>query len=161
MYFKKIKIKNFQSYYDLNSADLDNNLNLFLGTIGAGKSKLFNAFFWCFFGSIYKYEEKWVDITSANFLSIFNKKALKNAEINEKVKVEVTLTIQAEKLYKVSHSIEICKENEENYNSEKNWKFVKEELCISFDNIDGNHTVLENLQAREYIDKKTTPTTNK
>ena len=73
MHLTKISIENFQSYYKKNTISLEKHLNLLLGTIGAGKSKLFNAFFWNFYSEIYKTDNGWNTVSSSNFLSIFNK----------------------------------------------------------------------------------------
>ncbi len=158
MYLTKIMVENFQSYYDKSVINLGKNLNLILGTIGAGKSKLFNAFFWNFFGEIYKTEDGWISVDSSNFLSVFNKMSLKETEENESIKAEVELHIKNDKDYIVSHYIKIQKINNDNFTSEKNWKFINEELIVSFDNSDGNRINIDNhYEARDYIDKKLLP----
>lgn len=158
MYLTKIVIENFQSYYDKSPIDLESNLNLLLGTIGAGKSKLFNAFYWNFYGEIYKTENGWCSIDSSNFLSIFNKKSLKETLENQTVKAKVVLNIKSDKDYTVTRYIEIKKLNNEDFNSEKNWKFIIEELIVSFDNSEGNRINIDNhYEARDYIVKKLLP----
>ena len=158
MYLKKISIENFQSYYDKSSMLIEKQLNLILGTIGSGKSKLFNAFYWNFFGDIYKYQDGWMPVNHSNFLSIFNKKSLKEAEIDDIIKAKVVLHIHSEKSYIVSRSIEIKKIDESNSYDEKNWQYIQEELIISFDNSDGNRVNIDNyIEAKNYIDKKLLP----
>lgn len=158
MYLKKINIENFQSYYDKNSILIEKQLNLILGTIGSGKSKLFNAFYWNFFGDIYKYQDGWLPVSYSNFLSIFNKKALKEAEIDDIIKAKVVLHIHNEKSYIVSRCIQIKKVNGNNPYDEVNWKYIQEELIISFDNSEGNRVNIDNfLEAQNYIDKKILP----
>lgn len=158
MYLTKIIVENFQSYYDSSPINLESNLNLILGTIGAGKSKLFNAFYWNFFGEIYKTENGWCPIGSSNFLAVFNKKSLKETQENENIKVKVVISIKSDKDYTVSRYIEIKKLNDNDFNSEKNWKFINEELVVSFDNSEGNKINIDNhYEAREYIVKKFLP----
>jgi len=159
MYLKKIQIENFQSYYGKDEElPFDKNLNLILGTIGAGKSKLFNAFYWNLFGDIYKNQGGWVHVDSSNFLCVFNKKSLKETEVNDIVKVSVKLEIKAEKDYSVQHSIEIKKIGDADFNSQSDWKFINEETIIKFDNTEGNTIVIDNPHdVREYIDKKLLP----
>ena len=158
MHLTQITIENFQSYFDRSSINLNKNLNLLLGTIGAGKSKLFNAFYWNFFGEIYRTENGWCSIDSSNFLSIFNKKSLKDALENDKVKAEVVLNVKSDKDYTVCRYFEIKKKNDEDYNSEKNWHFLNEELIVSFDNSEGNRINIDNhFEARDYIVKKLLP----
>lgn len=158
MYLTKIAVENFQSYYDKSSINLENNLNLLLGTIGAGKSKLFNSIYWNFFGEIYKTENGWCTIDSSNFLSVFNKKILKETLEKETIKAKVILNIQSDKDYTVSRYIEIKKINDDDFNSEKNWKFINEELIVSFDDSVGNRINVDNhYEAQDYIEKKLLP----
>lgn len=158
MYLTKIVIENFQSYYKNNLINLEKNLNLLLGTIGAGKSKLFNAFFWNFYSEIYKTENGWNAINSSNFLSIFNKLSLKETSEGETLTLKVELNLWNDKDYVVTHSVIIRKTSEDDFNSEQNWEFLNEELVISFDNSDGNRTIIDNYhEAREFIDKKLLP----
>ena len=158
MYLTKIIIQNFQSYYDKSEINLQKNLNLVLGTIGVGKSKLFNAFYWNFYNEIYKTQHGWINIGSLNFLSVFNKMKLKEAEENEIVKALVELHIVSDKKYIVSHYIDIQRINNDDFTSEKNWKFINEELIISFDNNDGNRVNIDNrFEAQKYVDKKLLP----
>jgi DNA sulfur modification protein DndD len=158
MIISKVKIKNFQSYYDNTEVNLQKGLNLFLGTIGAGKSKLFNAFYWCFYDEIYKTDSGWLDINSRNFLSVFNKKCLLDADENDVIECCAELTVKSEKkTYNIKNQISIERINLEDYTSEKNWKFLSSDLIVSYDNEDGNRINLENFEARGYIDKKILP----
>jgi len=158
MIISKAKIKNFQSYYDNTEVNLHKGLTLFLGTNGAGKSKLFNAFYWCFYEEIYKTDSGWLDVNSRNFLSVFNKKCLFDAEENEVVECSVELTVKSEqKIYNVKNQITIERINLADYTSEKNWKLLSSDLIVSFDNEDDNRNNLENLEARNYLDKKILP----
>jgi len=95
MYITKITVENFQSYYKKNTINLEKKLNLLLGTIGAGKSKLFNAFYWNFYSEIYKTENGWNPVNSSNFLSIFNKLSLKESEKNETLTAKVELFLNS------------------------------------------------------------------
>lgn len=54
MKINNIFISNFQSYYGDQTVEFGNGLNLVIGEGGKGKSKLFNAFYWVLFGSIYR-----------------------------------------------------------------------------------------------------------
>ncbi len=158
MIISKARIKNFQSYYEITDFNLEKGLNLFLGPIGAGKSKLFNAFYWCFYDEMYKTDYGWLPVDSRNFLSIFNKKALLEADVNDIIESCVELTVITEdKTYSIKNQITIKRINSEDYTSEKNWKILNNGLIVSFDNEDGNRINLENLEAKNYIDKKILP----
>jgi DNA sulfur modification protein DndD len=158
MYIKKITAENFQSYYKQNTISLEKKLNLLLGTIGAGKSKLFNAFYWNFYSEIYKTDNGWNTITSSNYLLIFNKLSLKETDIGEKLTAKVELYISSDTDYIVTHSIHIKKTRDSDFCSESNWDFLNEELVISFDNSEGNRIIIDNYhEARDYINKKLLP----
>lgn len=158
MYITKITVENFQSYYKQSTISLEKNLNLLLGTIGAGKSKLFNAFYWNFYSEIYKIENGWISINSSNFLSIFNKLSLKETGNGEPLTAKVELFLTSDTDYVVTHSIHIKKKRGDDFNSEYNWDFINEELVISFDNSEGNRINIDNYhEAREYINKKLLP----
>ncbi len=161
MYIEKINIENFQSYYDkVTDIDFNKRLNLVLGTIGAGKSKLFNSFYWTFYNEIYKTEEKWVEINGNNFLSVFNKKVLNEAELNDKVSASAELFIVSdEKSFKIKRLIEIEKINSDYaFASQNNWKLKKQELSVSFKNsVTSDKIILEGSEASDYIDKKLLP----
>ena len=158
MIITKARIKNFQSYYDITDFSLQKGLNLFLGTIGSGKSKLFNAFYWCFYDEIYKTDIGWIQVNSSNFLSVFNKKALLEAEKNDLVECCVELNIESDgKIFNVKNQITLERINLDDYTSEKNWKFISNELVVSYDSEDGNRINIEGLGAKNYIDKKILP----
>ena len=158
MYITKISVENFQSYYKKNTLPLEKNLNLLLGTIGAGKSKLFNAFFWNFYSEIYKTDSGWNSVDSSNFLSVFNKLSLKETAENETLTAKVELYLNSDTEFVVSHSIDIKKTNDNDFNSELNWEFLNEELLISFDNTEGNRINIDNFhEAGEYINNKLLP----
>jgi DNA sulfur modification protein DndD len=158
MFIKKITAENFQSYYKQNTISLEKKLNLLLGTIGAGKSKLFNAFYWNFYSEIYKTDNGWNTITSSNYLLIFNKLSLKETGIGEKLTAKVELFISSDTEYTISHSIHIKKTRDNDFCSESNWDFLNEELVVSFDNSEGNRINIDNYhEARDYINKKLLP----
>jgi DNA repair exonuclease SbcCD ATPase subunit len=158
MYITKITVENFQSYYKKNTISLEKNLNLLLGTIGAGKSKLFNAIYWNFYSEIYKTENGWNSVNSSNFLSIFNKLSLKEINKGETLTVKVELLISSETNYIVTHSIHIKKTRDNDFCSESSWDFLNEELIVSFDNPEGNRINIDNYhEARDYINKKLLP----
>lgn len=158
MYITKITVENFQSYYKKNAISLEKHLNLLLGTIGAGKSKLFNAIYWNFYSEIYKTENGWNSVNSSNFLSIFNKLSLKEISIGETLTAEVELLISSETNYIVTHSIHIKKARDNDFCSESSWDFLNEELIVSFDNPEGNRINIDNYhEARDFINKKLLP----
>ena len=59
MIIRNISITNFQSYYETQTLEFSKGLNLILGKGGKGKSKLFNAFYWVFFGKLYISDIGW------------------------------------------------------------------------------------------------------
>lgn len=158
MYITKIIIENFQSYYGKQELSLDKNLNLVLGTNAAGKSKLFNAFYWNFFGEIYKINDGWCPVDMRNFLAIFNKMKLKESEENDIVKATSEIHLVADKQYVVTHSIEIKKINGNDFTNQKNWKLLSEDRYIYYDDDSGNSIIIDNdFNVIDYINKKLLP----
>lgn len=158
MYITKITVENFQSYYKKNTISLEKKLNLLLGTIGAGKSKLFNAVYWNFYSEIYRTENGWNSVNSSNYLSIFNKLSLKETGIGETLIAKVELYLCSDVNYIVTHSMHIRKSRDNDFCSESSWDFLNEELVVSFDNPEGNRINIDNYhEARDYINKKLLP----
>lgn len=60
MHVKSIRLSNFQSYFgDDNSLEFAEGLNVVVGSINKGKSKLFDAFYWVLFGEIFITGNSW------------------------------------------------------------------------------------------------------
>ena len=105
MIIKNITIENFQSYYESQTMEFSNGLNLIIGNGGKGKSKLFNAFYWVLFGKIYITGIGWCTTDnlpqSAKFAmqryEFINKRALFNAQINDKITASVQIEIEDDK----------------------------------------------------------------
>ncbi|MGI4822609.1 MAG: AAA family ATPase [Janthinobacterium lividum] len=78
MYIKSIRLTNFQSYYGSdNKLVFEEGLNIVVGSINKGKSKLFDAFYWVLFNEIF--------ITGADWINT-NNLPVKSSFINDKAK---------------------------------------------------------------------------
>lgn len=146
MIIHKISIENFQSYYDCQSLDFSEGLNLIIGNGGKGKSKLFNAFYWSLFGKIYITDIGWVDTDVLSLSSksnmgkheFINKRALSLAKKNDYVRASVLIELtNFENGRNIDYVIERFvvgkKINEDSWETESAWHIVPNELKVSYE----------------------------
>jgi len=81
MIIRKIQIENYLCYYDTNTFELSNGLNIILGENGEGKTKFYEAIDWLFNG-----ENRELDM-------LVSAKKLNEAEIGESFRVRVSMTV--------------------------------------------------------------------
>ena len=95
MYVKEIRVTNFQSYYGSdNHMAFSEGLNVVVGSINKGKSKLFDAFYWVLFGKIFITGEQWVNTNSLTPRASFvNDRARFLTQPGDLVDVRVELVI--------------------------------------------------------------------
>lgn len=147
MIIKNITIENFQSYYNSQSLEFSNGLNLIIGNGGKGKSKLFNAFYWVLFGKIYLTDIGWCSTDSLPSSAKFSmkrqeficKKALFDAKVGDKIKTSVRIEIEDDK--KFSYDIEriVIAErlDNDNWEAESAWNVSNNILKVSHDSVNG------------------------
>ena len=162
MIIKNITIENFQSYYESQTMEFSNGLNLIIGNGGKGKSKLFNAFYWVLFGKIYITGIGWCTTDnlpqSAKFAmqryEFINKRALFNAQINDKITASVQIEIEDDKGidYIIERSVSALRLNEEEWDSDDAWQVGTNILKVSFDSTTGTK-VLNDLFAEDKINE--------
>lgn len=162
MIIKNITIENFQSYYESQTMEFSNGLNLIIGNGGKGKSKLFNAFYWVLFGKIYITGIGWCTTDnlpqSAKFAmqryEFINKRALFNAQINDKITASVQIEIEDDKGidYVIERSVSALRLNEEKWDSNDAWQVGTNILKVSFDSTTGTK-VLNDLLAEDKINE--------
>lgn len=95
MYVKEIRLQNFQSYYGPDNALVfSEGLNVVVGSINKGKSKLFDAFYWVLFGDIFITGGNWINTNNLPARSSFiNDRARFLAQPGEVVEVAVELVL--------------------------------------------------------------------
>ena len=162
MIIKNITIENFQSYYESQTMEFSNGLNLIIGNGGKGKSKLFNAFYWVLFGKIYITGIGWCTTDnlpqSAKFAmqryEFINKRALFNAQINDKITASVQIEIEDDKGidYIIERSVSALRLNEDEWDSDDAWQVGTNILKVSFDSTTGTK-VLNDLFAEDKINE--------
>ena len=158
MIIHKISIENFQSYYDCQSMDFSEGLNLIIGNGGKGKSKLFNAFYWSLFGKIYITDIGWVDTDVISLSSksnmgkheFINKRALSLAKKNDYVRASVLIELSnIENGKNIDYVIERFvvgkKINEDFWDTEAAWHIVPNELKVSYETNTGTRIEEGNL----------------
>jgi DNA sulfur modification protein DndD len=82
MIIRKIQIENYLCYYDANTFELSEGLNIILGENGEGKTKFFEAVDWLFNG-----ENRELDM-------LVSAKKLNETEIGESFRVRVSMTVE-------------------------------------------------------------------
>lgn len=162
MIIKNITIENFQSYYESQTMEFSKGLNLIIGNGGKGKSKLFNAFYWVLFGKIYITGIGWCTTDnlpqSAKFAmqryEFINKRALFNAQINDKIRASVQIEIEDDKgnNYIIERSVSALRLEGEEWDSNDAWQVGGNMLKVSFDSTTGTK-VLNDLLAEDKINE--------
>ena len=162
MIIRNITIENFQSYYESQTMEFSKGLNLIIGNGGKGKSKLFNAFYWVLFGKIYITGIGWCTTDnlpqSAKFAmqryEFINKRALFNAQINDKIRASVQIEIEDDKGndYIIERSVSALRLEGEEWDSNDAWQVGGNMLKVSFDSTTGTK-VLNDLLAEDKINE--------
>lgn len=162
MIIKNITIANFQSYYELQSLDFSNGLNLIIGNGGKGKSKLFNAFYWVLFGKIYITGLGWVSTDGLPHNSKFamkrhefiNSRALFLANINDEVITSVHIELEDDKgiLYNIERTVGAIRQNFDDWQSDNSWIVKPNILKVTHDTINGIK-VLDGILAEDKINE--------
>lgn len=162
MRIRKIKIENFQSYYEIQTLEFSDGLNLIIGNGGKGKSKLFNAFYWVLFGRIYVTGVGWCTTDSlpqsAKFsmqrYEFINKRALYNASVNDEVISSVQIELEDDKgiNYIIDRSVSALRLDSEEWDSKDAWQVRPNILKVSFDSPTGTR-VLNDIMAEDKINE--------
>lgn len=155
MIIRNISITNFQSYYGTQTLEFSKGLNLILGKGGKGKSKLFNAFYWVFFGKLYISDVGWRATNglpnNANFTlqrhEYFNKRALNLCSVDDIVNLSVSIELEDDKgtIYNIERSAIAKRLDHENWDSPNAWKVENNSLRVSFDGINGTNIRVDDL----------------
>lgn len=164
MIIRRIEIENFQCYFGTsleNVFEFETGVNIISGKNGAGKSKLFNAFHWTLFGSIYSNIEKdWIRTLSSP-TRIISRKAKSDCELNNSVTTSVKLVLIAPNVdnesqnreYTFFRKISATKEFVDE-DGDGGWKVsIPENLKISYKLDNGETEFFEETQNEYVIDK--------
>lgn len=151
MKINSITINNFQSYYEEQTIEFGDGLNLIIGNGGKGKSKLFNAFYWVLFGKIYVTSEGWCTtddlyLSSHKALHKFeyiNKKALYDAKIDGKVDCYVLLDLTDDKghNYIIERQASAIRQPVQEWDKPESWNVSPSSLKVTYDVATGTKNV--------------------
>lgn len=151
MKINSITINNFQSYYEEQTIEFGDGLNLIIGNGGKGKSKLFNAFYWVLFGKIYATSEGWCTtddlyLSSHKALHKFeyiNKKALYDAKIDGKVDCYVQLDLTDDKghNYIIERQASAIRQPVQEWDKPESWNVSPSSLKVTYDVATGTKNV--------------------
>ena len=135
MEFKTLQIQNFRQYYGEQSVEFsqddDQNVTVIHGANGAGKSALRNSFLWLF------YDE--VDLPQPEHIP--NERALAQADIGDRVRVEVKLEFDHEDRH---YWTERYAEYEKQASDDLDGEIVNEGAHVQYRDIDGKTVTPEN-----------------
>lgn len=96
MIIKEISLKNFQCFsggHQENRFIFSTGVNLIIGNNGAGKSKLFDAFYWVIYDQIFLSDDREFIDTSRYKADIISDRAKACADVGKTVSAEVTLNV--------------------------------------------------------------------
>ena len=151
MKINSITINNFQSYYEEQTIEFGDGLNLIIGNGGKGKSKLFNAFYWVLFGKIYVTSEGWCTtddlyLSSHKALNKFeyiNKKALYDAKFDGKVGCYVQLDLTDDKghNYIIERQASAIRQPVQEWDKPESWNVSPSSLKVTYDVATGTKNV--------------------
>ena len=151
MKINSITINNFQSYYEEQTIEFGDGLNLIIGNGGKGKSKLFNAFYWVLFGKRYVTSEGWCTtddlyLSSHKALHKFeyiNKKALYDAKIDGKVDCYVQLDLTDDKghNYIIERQASAIRQPVQEWDKPESWNVCPSSLKVTYDVATGTKNV--------------------
>lgn len=147
MKINSITINNFQSYFEEQTIEFGDGLNLIIGNGGKGKSKLFNAFYWVLFGRIYVTSEGWCTTDNLYQSShkalknyeVINKKALYDANIGDNVNCFVRLELTTDKNfhYMIERNIVATRKEASTWDSSGAWSLTPASLSVNYDSTFG------------------------
>lgn len=100
MIINSLHIKNFFSYcgdYEDNHFQFEKGVNIISGANGSGKSKLFNAFYWALYDTVYLREGRVIlHNNTSKRDSIASEKAINNSNVGDQLEVGVKISISVE-----------------------------------------------------------------
>jgi DNA sulfur modification protein DndD len=96
MIINSITLENFQSYFNQSTFHFDKGVNIVSGRNGAGKSKLFNAFYYVLFQSLYSeiQDDGWYIPSNSNRVKITNERAKKLCVQSDSITCKVILDLE-------------------------------------------------------------------
>ena len=148
MYIKNIQLENFQCYYkDGNSFEFQNGLNLILGSINKGKSKLFDAFYWALFGEIYITRDDWYNTNRLGVIFI-NDRIKKESISGDVINCSVTLTfnhgIEDEDIdYTIKRIVRAERKGDSEWHNDSGWLTANSVVEMSYKTPERNHEILD------------------
>jgi len=149
MRINHLKFKNYRQFRDI-QIDLPyrqdkNDLHLFVGLMGTGKTNLLNAINWCLYG-----EEPFLSKAENQRLPILNLATMESADNNQQCRVTVEISAEskgANLTFVRNAFIEVCK------NAGNRTKNVKEEFKAFLQQEDGNNKMTDGDAAREIVER--------
>lgn len=147
MIIKNITIENFQSYFEPQTLEFSEGLNLIVGNGGKGKSKLFNAFYWVLFGKIYITDIGWCSTDGLPHSSKFamhrheyiNRRAMFETQIGADIRTSVHIELEDDNgiMYEIERFVTSRRVENEDWLSPNAWEVSGNQLKVSHDSNTG------------------------
>jgi DNA sulfur modification protein DndD len=129
-----ISLKNFQCYHgelEDNRFDFKNGLNIVIGDNGAGKSKLFDAFWWVIYDQVFVSDSRTFEKTSAYGEKLVNDKAKMLIDEGEVAETEVCLIVTSytsNKVFRLTRKLTVMKDGLNSWKDKGSKLFIEEKV---------------------------------
>ena len=127
MIIDTISIKNFQCYYgDANNFKFKNGVNIIIGENGAGKSKLWDAFYWVLWDEIFQSDKRRFVSTKVYGEHLFSMRARAETEVGGTLECSVAMIVKGlgGKIYMAKRAYQAKKVGEEEWKSDSESRLI-------------------------------------
>jgi DNA sulfur modification protein DndD len=157
MIINSITLKNFQCYYGehlSNQFEFERGVNLIVGDNGAGKSKLYDAFYWVLYDQIFLSDTREFVTTAKYGEKLISDKATRECEIGNTITTEVTIwaSTSQDKEYKLTRIFHATKINERAWAKESSKLLVESKASARWAPVDpSKHEAILNLVIPKHL----------
>ena len=151
MIIDKITLKNFQCYsgeHSENMFEFTRGVNLIIGDNGAGKSKLYDAFYWVLYDQIFLSDTREFITTATYGEKLISDKAKRDCDIADTISAEVTIWAKTsqDKEYKLTRVLHSTKLDERKWITEHSKLLIESKSSARWNPVDpSKHSSILNL----------------
>lgn len=141
MIIDKITLKNFQCYFGEhadNMFEFSRGVNLIVGDNGAGKSKLYDAFYWVLYDQVFLSDTREFITTAIYGENLISDKAKRDCDIGETINAEVTIWAKTSQdiEYKLTRVLHSTKLNERKWITEHSKLLIEAKTAARWNPVD-------------------------